>query len=132
MIEFEIEGKKRGFRFGTYTFRIINELLGRDVPIEEVFKRLEDSDVPLVEKFDYTVKFCLACAKHYAMTKKQEIDFTEFDVSEWIDELGMTTVQKHMAELVKVYSGSLTKNHQALEETGPPPSSNGQLSPSLS
>jgi hypothetical protein len=128
MIEFK-EGKIKGLKFGTYTFRIINELMGKDTPIEEVFKSLEKTDGSLLDKFEFLNKFCYACAKHYSLSKKLEVDFSEIDVADWIDEIGIVTAQSYMNELLKVYAGNATKNMEALE-TGQPASTSGPHLPS--
>ncbi len=132
MIEFEINGKKRGFRFGTYTFKLIYELAGKDVNIEDVFTKLGNRDGSTLDQFEFLTTFCYACAKHYALSNKQEIDFTEVDVADWIDERGVTTILLDINELTEVWQGSTKKNMRALETGQQPQSSNGQLSPSLS
>lgn len=123
MIEFQIEGRTRGFKFGTYTFKLINQLTG-EKSIEEVFALLDGSDKTPMERIEFKRMFFLACAQHYAMSKKQEIDFNELDVSDWIDEIGYTDMQTYLGELIKVYLEKASKNSKALE-TGQLQSTNG-------
>lgn len=95
-MEFEVFGKKRGFKFGTYTFKLINEIAGTKT-VQDVFDKLKEND----EGFTLTVYFC--CAKHWALSNKQEVDFTEVEVADWLDELGKEKVGEITLELFKVY-----------------------------
>src|SRR6187401_2780438 len=115
MIEFEIEGKTRGFKFGTYTFNIINKLVGTKTT-EEVFEKLKEGTV------EFTAAFYLACAQHYCMSKKVPIDFEEVDVIDWLDELGFERTQNITTDLLKIYT---TKNLSAPVTGLEPLSSNG-------
>lgn len=115
MIEFEIEGKTRGFKFGTYTFNLINKLAGTK-STEEVFEKLKEGTV------EFTAAFYLACAQHYCMSKKIEIDFQEVDVIDWLDELGFERTQNITTDLLKIYT---TKNLKAPETGLELQSSNG-------
>lgn len=121
MIEFEIEGKTRGFKFGTYTFNLINKLAGTKTT-EEVFERLKEGSV------EFTASFYMACATHYAMSKKLEIDFQEVDVIDWLDELGFDRTQSITTDLLKIYTA---KNLKAPETGQEAQSSNGVTSGSL-
>ena len=96
MIEFDIDGKKRGLKFGTYTFQIINELTGTTT-VQEVFDELKKG-MP-----GFATAFYFACAKHYAMSKKQPIDFEQVDVADWMDELGTDKVAEITGTLFHTY-----------------------------
>lgn len=115
--EFEIGGKRRGFKLGTYTFKLINQVTGTK-SIEEVFDKMKSKD----SDFNLSVYFC--CAKHYAMSNKQPIDFEEVDVADWIDEVGLDKMSEITAELFKVY---LLKNLKAPATGQVLQSSNGTL-----
>lgn len=115
MIEFQANGQTRGFKFGTYTFKLINELAGTKT-IEDVFEGMKDGNVDFVAKFYY------ACAKHYAMAKKTPVDFEEVDVCDWIDEMGAEEAGRITQELMKTYT---SKNVKAPEAGQVLQSSNG-------
>ena len=106
-MEFEVFGKKRGFKLGTYTFKLINQAAGTTT-IEEVFERMKSGST------DFASTFYFCCAKHYAMSNKTVIDFEEVDVADWLDELGLEKMAEITTELFKVYT---SKNVKA-PETG--------------
>jgi len=113
MIELEISGQIRGFKFGTYTFKLINELSG-DKSIEDVFELLSNSEKhSMTDRINFLRTFYFACAKHYTLSKKQIVDFDELEVSDWIDEMGIQKTSDIMAELLKVYTDKNTKNSNA-------------------
>jgi len=98
MIEFNtLDGKQRGLKFGTYTFRLINELAGTKT-ISEVFDGLSSGNM------DFATHFYFACAKHYVLSKKQPVDFTSLEVMDWLDELGMERLTEITAELLNTYT----------------------------
>lgn len=114
-MEFEIKGKKHGFKFGTYTFKLINQRAGTKT-VNEVFDKLKAED----QEFVSTFYFC--CAEHWAMSNDREIDFREVDVADWLDELGLDKVGELTTEMLKVY---MSKNLKA-PVTGLEPSTNGK------
>ena len=116
-MEFEVFGKTRGFKLGTYTFKLINQEAGTKT-IEEVFERMKSGAT------DFASTFYFCCAKHYAMSKKQAIDFEEVDVADWLDELGLDKTAQITTELFKVYT---SKNAEAPETGQVLQSSNGTL-----
>jgi|SRR5688572_24024022 len=97
MIVKEINGVERGFRFGTYTFKIISEISDLKT-IESLFAALKD------EPLKFLSVFYFACAKHYAISKKQEVDFNESDVCDWLDEIGFQESQIMLTELLNSYT----------------------------
>lgn len=98
MVEFNTQdGTQRGLKFGTYTFRLINELAGTKT-ISEVFDGLASGDLI------FTTHFYFACAKHYALSKKEIVDFTSLEVMDWLDEMGMEELTKVTAELLNTYT----------------------------
>lgn len=102
MTEFEIEGHKRGFKLGTYTFKLINKETGTK-NIQDVLARLQQTDDQ-----DFRCSFYFCCAKHYALSNKQEIDFEEVDVADWMDEIGADRMLEMTNELFKTYVKNLT------------------------
>lgn len=126
MIEVEINGVTRGFKFGTYTFKLINELSG-DKSIEDVFELLSNSEKhSMTDRINFLRTFYFACAQHYTLSKKQKVDFDEIEVSDWIDEMGIEKTSDIMAQLLKVYTDKNTKNVKAPETGLELQSSNGK------
>lgn len=104
MIEFDTaDGVKRGLKFGTYTFQLINEITGTST-VEEVFEKLKDGTP------GFATLFYFACAKHYALSKKLPVDFEPIHVADWMDDLGPEWITNNTAELFKAY---LEKNMPA-------------------
>jgi hypothetical protein len=116
-MEFEIDGITRGFKFGTYTFKIINKLADTKT-VDEVFKKLSEGEE------DFASTFYFACARHWAMFNKNEVDFEEVHVAEWVEELGADRMKTITKELIDVF---IAKNLQAPETTGLPQSNNGAI-----
>lgn len=108
MIEVEINKVKRGFKFGTYTFKIITQLTGIS-DVGQVFGKLEGKDL------GFMVTFFLACAKHYSLSMKQEVNYDEMEVGEWIDEIGLPKAEEILTELIQTYT---LKNQRAPQEPG--------------
>lgn len=95
-VEFEIDGKKRGFRFGTYAIKTITKTTGiKD--IHEIFKRIEKEDIEILLAFFY------ACAVHYSHHKQEKEDYNEANVSDWIDELGLEKIKEFTLQLLESY-----------------------------
>lgn len=95
-VEFEVGGVKRGFRLGTYTWVLIAEETGiTDIP--SVFSEIGKQNLKV------TAQFYFCTAKHYASSKKQDVDFTALDVSDWLDELGEEKTAEITTELTKIY-----------------------------
>jgi len=112
MIEREIDGHKRGFIFGTHTFRILRDLTGIN-SIEEVFERLVNKKVVDGEEIEvsnqidhigFLCTFLYACAKHYNQSNKIPLDFEEVNVSDWVDDMGLADSMKLVLELIQTYS----------------------------
>lgn len=104
MIEFKTaDGVKRGLKFGTYTFELINQITGTTT-VEEVFEKLK------VGEPGFATLFYFACAKHYAMSQKLPVDFEPVHVADWLDEMGPEWIANNTAELFRAY---LEKNRPA-------------------
>jgi hypothetical protein len=119
IFEFEIEGKKRGFKFGTYAFAVacdqdksvLSDLLKKiGVPYEvDGEKRADPVNIMSLLNVFY------GAAVHYAKHKKQGVDFTPDEVSDWLDELGLEKVNGYLQEGLNQYS---PKNSTSLAEKG--------------
>lgn len=113
---FEIDGITRGFKFGTYTFVLINKLSGTKTT-DEVFKGIESGDMDSMSTFYY------ACAIHWHKNKKKEIDFEEVHVMDWLDEIGFEKAREITDDLIKTFQ---IKNLPAPETGQLQPSMNGK------
>jgi hypothetical protein len=98
IIEIDINGQKRGFKFGTYTFKVIREISGVDT-IEGVFTTLTKSN-----NAEFIVSFVQACAIHYAKEKGLDTKITDMQVSDWIDEMGLVNCRLMITELIRAYT----------------------------
>jgi hypothetical protein len=117
MIEFEINGVKRGFKLGPYTFKLINQVSDTKT-IDDVLKKMKDES----QDFAFILYFC--CAKHWAMINKLPIDFEEVHVAEWIEELGSDRMKEITEELFKTFMAKNVKAPMTGQEL---PLSNGKL-----
>lgn len=118
MIEVEVHGKTRGFIFGTYTLKIIRQETGV-LTVEELWDKLfpnpEEGKGTSIEYLDFLTKFYYSCAKHYAISKKIEVDFTDAEVSDWLDDIGKDKALEVFAKLVNTY---VEKNLKAPQTVG--------------
>jgi hypothetical protein len=95
-VEFEIGGKKRGWRFGPYSLKFISKTTGVS-NMKELFKRLAEEDIEMMLAFYY------ACAVTYSHHKGEKEDYNEVDVSEWVEEIGFDKVNEYTQILLKQY-----------------------------
>jgi hypothetical protein len=98
VIEKEIQGKTVGFKFGTYTFKVIRQLTGIEV-MEDVFRKLTVNN-----NVEFLVSFLQACAIHYAKEKGQNSEITEEQVCDWMDEIGLADSRMMIMELIKAFT----------------------------
>jgi hypothetical protein len=115
MVEVEVNGSVRGFRFGTNTLRIIRKATGIEA-IEDVFGGLANKDGrrSQIDHIMFMNDFLWCCAQDYARSKKESMDFDMQDVSDWIDNIGLEKTKDLIVELVKSYS----PKNQPAPETG--------------
>lgn len=110
----EINGTERGFLFGTYTMKLIREETGI-LTVEELWGNLfpkvqkdEDGNVVRqiidIDYLSFLTKFYYCCAKHYALSNKQKVEFSEIDVSDWLDEIGKDKALEIFNILIKTYT----------------------------
>lgn len=111
MIEREILGKKRGFIFGMRSIRTIGKLTGcefvEDILIGVGNLRINGKDNVRIrsqmDHLDFICKFLYGCARHYAESQRQEVDFSADDVFDWMDEMGPTGYAEVTRGLVLTY-----------------------------
>lgn len=127
MKELTISDKVRYFEFGTYTFKIIRQQTGVQT-IENVFaylsnkkntgevdsegKSITEPIMSQLEHVDFICQFLFACAKHGALAMRQEVDFNDVNVSDWMDQIGYTAAMELVLQLIECYADN-EKNHKA-------------------
>lgn len=79
--EIEVNGVKRGFRFGTYTFAVATK--EENCSITQLYERLGEGNLTAILNFLY------AAAVSYQKHKKLPVDFDAVDVSDWLDVIGL-------------------------------------------
>jgi hypothetical protein len=127
IFEFEVgePKEKRGFKFGTYAFKvacekdgsILSDLLKKiGIPYQ---KGVDSEGKPLMVRDGVNLTSLLnvfyGAAVHFTESKKQEANFELVDVSDWIDELGYDRVNEMLGEGLTQYA---PKNSKSLAETG--------------
>lgn len=105
--EVEIGGKTRGFKFGTYQLGVTCKAEGCD--IVEVLRRLENPEQNLLT----ILNFLYGAAVAYNESKRLPVDFTPPDVSDWLDEIGLSEGMKLIKE------GMASPNKEAPQSAGP-------------
>lgn len=112
IFEYEIEGRKIGFKFGMYALKLICEKEG--CTLKGFLERFAASQQNGIEP-QTLINVFYCCALHYAKSNKKEIDFEEVDVSDWIDEIGLIEGMKMFKEGFEQF---VPKNSKSLAETG--------------
>lgn len=110
--EFDIDGKIRGFRFGTYAIAVAQKQNGAK-SIGDLFTKLQ------VEGGDFITLLDLfyGAAMQYADHKKQKPDFSVSDVSDWLDEIGLEKTMELVRQMLYEYT---PKNSSPQETLGEP------------
>lgn len=103
VFSFDINGKKRGFKFGMYGYAEACEKENCD--LDELFERIglreyEDKKIRK-PKLKAIIHLYYGAAVQYAEDNNQEIDFSVSNVAGWLDYLGADRVQKMMIEGLK-------------------------------
>lgn len=118
--EFEIEGQKHGFKFGTYAFSVACEKEG-DIDLNTLFKRCgfiyKDKDGKAKAdpaKMKSLLHLFYGAAVHYAEDNDQPAGFKVSTVSNWMDELGQEKLMEMINESFFSYE---PKNSESLAET---------------
>jgi hypothetical protein len=122
IFEFEVEGKKVGFKFGTYAFSIACEKEG-DIDLNTLFKRCgfvykDEKGKPKSDKakMKSILHLFYGAAIHYAEDFDQPTNFKVSTVSNWMDEIGevklMEIIQKSFFTYEPKNLSSLTENRE--------------------
>ena len=100
-IQVDIEGRQRGFRFGTYALAVACKESGC-ATVEQFFGSFIGVDKPESQLNILNLFYGAAC--QYANHKKEPVDFNSTDVSEWLDLLGSEKVTEMFTEFLKTYT----------------------------
>lgn len=124
IFEYEVDGVKRGFKFGTYG---IGEACEKEnCTVDELFRRC---GMPYVTKdkngkdevradrprLKSLLHLIYGAAVHYAEDNDLPVDFKVSEVSNWLDEIGEEKVKPMLAYGL---SQHIPKNLKSLAETG--------------
>jgi hypothetical protein len=128
IFEFEVEGVKRGFKFGTYALSIACEK--EDCSVDVLYKRCgipytvkkrgkDGKEEEVVKADPAKLKSLLhlfyGAAVHYAEDFDLPNDFKPSTVSNWLDEIGLDKLNSMIVQGLTQYS---PKNSKSLAETG--------------
>lgn len=94
-LSLELGGKARGLKFNIGTLRCLKDVAGVD-PLD--FKAESDKFSDLLP---YAEKILHAALLSNCLSKKEHADFTDADVSEWMNELDVPTI----TEIITLYNG---------------------------
>lgn len=124
IFEFEVNGVKRGFKFGTYGVSISCEK--EDCAVDELFKRCgmpyltKDKDGKDIVKADKPklkslLNLIYGAAVHYAEDCDIPTNFKVSEVSNWLDEIGEDKVRPMLSSALAQY---VPKNSTSPAEKG--------------
>jgi hypothetical protein len=82
MFELKIKDKTIPLNWGTWSMHEFTK--EKNLTIQEFFQVLSNSQIDLGN----IVSFIFIGYKHAALVNKVELEYTEFDVYEWLDEMG--------------------------------------------
>lgn len=95
IFEYEIGGKKRGFKFG---------MLASDYFCQEENITLAQMQDRLLNPTPKTAINCAyAAARAYCESKEIDIDFKRADVADWLDEIGVIKFFESIYKTLEVY-----------------------------
>lgn len=97
--EFDFDGKKRGFKFGTYAMAIAQKRSGAK-GVVELLSKLQAGGGDFMTLLD----LFYGAAENYAEHKKIPVDFTMSDVSDWVDEMGFEKAALMINEMLSQYN----------------------------
>lgn len=124
IFEYDVEGVKRGFKFGTYGISIACEkedcavdVLYRRCGMPYVIKNTDGkeeikADTPKLKSLLHLI---YGAAVHYAEDNNLPIDFKVSHVSDWLDLIGEEKVKQMLSAGLLQY---VPKNLKSLAETG--------------
>lgn len=93
--KFEIDGKERGFKFGTLCNALFCQ--GENIKPIEISHRI-DNDDPMID-----IDYCYYAALAYCKLNKINVDFDKDEVSCWIDEIGKARLAEMFIEAFKTF-----------------------------
>lgn len=96
------DGKKIGLRFSTWTIKRFCELNG-NLTLPQYLQKVVENEFTMAE----LISLILCGAETYCKSKKMPFAYTDFDVSEWIDDLGGIGSEK-LSEIFGLHVQSLT------------------------
>lgn len=108
IFEFEIGGRKRGFKFGTYALAIAceKEACSVDVLFRKCGIPYLDADGEYKRdkvELKAFINLWYGAAVHFVKSSGKEIDFTDADVSDWCDELGLDRINEMLISALTPY-----------------------------
>jgi hypothetical protein len=110
VFDFKVGGQDRGFKFGTYAFAIACDR--EKCSMDQLLDRIGINEGKKANLLSLLNLF-YGAAVHYAEHKKTPIDFGPSDVSDWLDEVGLTETMKMISEGLQQY---VPKNSNSLQE----------------
>lgn len=111
-VEVEIGGKKRGFRFG---LGCLGEML------EDLKIGVEDLDAFITRNPIKGIPTMLYHGARYEVMRSGDpVDFTIYDVYDWIDELPGEFNNEKVSLLIETFTKSLSKDVPVMEGSGEP------------
>lgn len=110
VFEFELNGEKVGLRFGTLSFKYLQQQTKET--ISESLTRLSSGKLDL----DFICEFFLAAARDYVFTNKKEAKLSVDDMGLWIDHVG--GIYKAMEIIGNGVEQYFPKNSNSPAETG--------------
>lgn len=112
IFEFEVNGEKRGFKFGTYALSVACEK--DDCAADVLLKRCgipytvvkDGKDIIKMEqpKLKSLLHLFYGAAMHYAEDNNLSIDFKPSTVSNWLDQIGLEKLNDMMVQGLTQYS----------------------------
>lgn len=109
VFEFDVSGRKVGFKFGTMALAVAEKKEGKS--LKQVFESLSEGKVGVM----LMLHLFYGAAVQYADSKKQEVDFSVSDVSDWIDEIGIESATEMISQGFSQY---VPKNSPSPAKTG--------------
>src|SRR5687768_3326158 len=98
VFEFEIEGQKRGFKFGMMALAITEQKEGKS--LKQIFDLLSEGRAEIM----LTLHLFYGAAVQYADSNKMPVNFSVSDVSDWIDDIGLDAATEMLTEGFKQYA----------------------------
>lgn len=100
--EFDFEGKKRGFKFGTHAISLISKKTGVK-GVKEIFAKIaEEGKEGIVGDVSKAFYFCSAVSWHETKSLSA-VDFNEAMVINWLEYLGIEVVDQMTLGLLESY-----------------------------